>query len=722
MKIKKLAICLMSMAILPLVSCEPSTPTTSSGSGNDSGTSNVVDTSLPDVDGTTLNMSIMYQKGGTRMKFPSAGDSDAKVKYPYVHKDGDKTYTYNAGDWKPVWKDVQERLGFVINDVTSTSETTIANAFKTLQAKGFTGVDIAQGSSIDIITEGTTAGTILDLSKYLDLMPNFSKYLEENPAIRAFISDASGAIYYAPYFDGFDDIERMLLLRSDWVEKLLDGELPTDTNVKINKAYTAFYEEKTDTKVTVVKADGSGSETVNKKHDQNIITIQNNLSSMDGASLVKALRDYIDTTYVTDEGKPYYTKRSDVFLGQNAAYDVDELIALFRCVKACPATLTGDASTDIVPLYPRDDTNDRTADLWRFTQFFGVRGGESRSGYLYIDSDGKVVDARGTTEMRDALNKMHDMYSEGLIMQDFTNNDATAGTEFRTYYVTKNRGFATYDYNQTSTVLNDNADFRALGEDARFVSVLPATAKWNGSDEYSFFTESWRSVKSEGWFITSATAKDPAKLNKALKLFDYFWSPEGNRMMSYGPDYYLAKNADGSIKTMDYQGKQVPVLSDETLKELAELAKGNYTNYYRYWIGGTYPVGYIKEQGMEYQTVSSYAKPALDMINKAIEVGVLKHVNFKLDNADMFYNIVPTTFSLTEMETNAIKNNFTELDTAINNTKGKSNIWSDIVKNGFGSGTLPSYEDYCDYINTTLKCTQLVAIYNNSYARMIGKK
>ena len=191
--------------------------------------------------------------------------------------------------------------------------------------------------------------------------------------------------------------------------------------------------------------------------------------------------------------------------------------------------------------------------------------------------------------------------------------------------------------------------------------------------------------------------------------------------MSYGPDDYLAKNADNSIKTMDYQGKQVPVLSDETLNELATLASGNYTNYYRYWLGATLPSGYIKQQGMEYQTVCKGAKPALDRLNKAIELGVIKHVNFKLDNADKFYNIVPTTFSFNAGEATAIGDQFTALDAAINNTKGKTNIWSTIVMKGFDSGEgIPTYAGYEDYVNNTLKCKQYVNIHNNAYKRIIA--
>lgn len=716
MKIKKSMFVLLAAGLLTVTGCNP-TNSSSSSKGHD----------LPSGDGETISMSVMYQKSGTRMKY-ATDDTDNKVfkgddANGYTHAG----VTYKKGDWKPVWKTVQSNLNFTIDDKTPTSATKIADGFSTLQTNGFADVNIAQGSSSSIVDEGTTKGTILDLNEYLDDMPNFKAFLEKNPAIKNMISDADGSIYYAPYFDGLDDIERTLMVRVDWVESLLDGDLPTDEKTIDNLgAYTAFYPEIETKKVTVVKADGTGSQEITKNKSYNIITKQNNLEKKTGSELVKALREYIDTTY-----SGVFTKRSDLFCGQNAAYDVDELIALFRCVKACGNTLTG-TDKDIYPLFPRDDSNDRTADLWRFTQFFGVRGGESRSGYLYIDSKGNIKDARGQTDMADAIIKLNEMYKEGLILKDFDSRK-TAGlddSEIRKQLLKGEKmfGFATYDYVQTTAIFNDDSTINTQNNGKfLFAPIMPATAKWNGSDEYSFFTESWRSVKTEGWFITSATANDPKKLSKCLQLFDYFYSDEGNRLMSYGPDDYLAKNADGSIKTMNYQGNQVPVLSDETLSELTTKASGNYTNYYRYWIGATYPVGYVKQQGMEYQTVSTHenkngesARAYLDRINNAIATGVLKHVNFSTTNSDTFYNIVPTTFSFTKAEQTSVSSNFSDLDNYINNTKGKVNTWTKIVQKGWAGDDLADKNAYLTKVNTTLKCDDLVKIYQRAYDRMVG--
>ena len=52
------------------------------------------------------------------------------------------------------------------------------------------------------------------------------KYLDENPIVRLSITanTDTGAFYFAPYFDGVNDIEKMPLMRVDYLQKLLDGE------------------------------------------------------------------------------------------------------------------------------------------------------------------------------------------------------------------------------------------------------------------------------------------------------------------------------------------------------------------------------------------------------------------------------------------------------------------------------------------------------------------
>ena len=139
-------------------------------------------------------------------------------------------------------------------------------------------------------------------------------------------------------------------------------------------------------------ADGTATEIVTKDYDAagNIVAKMNEAGEIDGVTAVNMLRTYIDQAY-----NGYYgTNRADLFIGQNAAWDADELVALLRCVVANPQTLNGTDS--IQGLFSReDDNNQRRVDMFRFAGvLFGVRGLESRQDYLYVGNDGKLHDAR----------------------------------------------------------------------------------------------------------------------------------------------------------------------------------------------------------------------------------------------------------------------------------------------------------------------------------------
>ena len=76
------------------------------------------------------------------------------------------------------------------------------------------------------LSEAGESGLVVNIADYLDQMPNFKAYLDANPIVKLSITGNTdtGAIYFSPYFDGVNDIERMPLMRVDWVKKLLDGE------------------------------------------------------------------------------------------------------------------------------------------------------------------------------------------------------------------------------------------------------------------------------------------------------------------------------------------------------------------------------------------------------------------------------------------------------------------------------------------------------------------
>jgi putative aldouronate transport system substrate-binding protein len=130
----------------------------------------------------------------------------------YVAADG---VTYREGDFKPVWAELQKRLNFTINDVTPADATTRRAAFTSLSASGFSGVDIMVGNPIDTVQEAITNGTYVALDEYLDVMPNLNAFLNNNGVVKTAVTSGDGHIYFAPYFDGYDDLENMFILRAD---------------------------------------------------------------------------------------------------------------------------------------------------------------------------------------------------------------------------------------------------------------------------------------------------------------------------------------------------------------------------------------------------------------------------------------------------------------------------------------------------------------------------
>jgi len=628
-----------------------------------------------DATGVTLNMSVLYNK--LRMSYTL---DDA-----YHAADG---VTYEKGDLLPTWKQIQTDVGFTINDVTTT-ESSVNNNYKAVKNDNFAGVDVLCASAANASEDGQK-GMFIQLDQYLDVMPNFKAFLENNEIVRNTITAGDGHIYYAPYFDGYNDIEKTFLVRVDWVQKLLNGAYDASkydsTAYTGSFTYSAYMPESASgvdaIEVKVVNAAGTGVETVKKDYAKNITTVMKEVSDKNGATLVKALRDYIDSTY-----NGYYGEnRADLFVGQNAAWDADEMVALVRCVVANPKFLTDGASDVVYGFFAREATLQREPDLFTLAcNMFGVRGADAEKDYLYFDAAGALHDGRQSEEFYYAIEKLGQMYADGLVLKDFDLEGAggASGTKVYDTMYNSNLGFGLYDYVQTQTAYDDTVKIEGFN----LASIINPVAMWATSSNGSTltrFTESWRSVKTEGWVITAECATNPDKLAKALKLFDYMYSTEGNMTMSYGPSAWIQHDAAGNICYIDYQGQKVPQLSDAALNELKTLAKGNYTNYYRQWLGATFPIGYIKQQGMEYQCTTEKGKAGLQLVNNAIVYGVLEHV--MVNNSECpspFYRIIPTTFATTSAENSILSEKCTNLSTYFSKSKNEYSILIDAVKYGF---------------------------------------
>lgn len=612
--------------------------------------------------------------------------------------------TYNAGDLKPTWQALEEIL-----DVEFESKYQGNSSGKEFEywKDRLAEVDMVSGPATTLNEYGET-GSLVNLADYMDQLPNFKAYLDANPIVRLSImgNTSTGAIYFSPYFDGVNDIERMPLMRVDYVVKLLDGEGEFTAEACGETAapvYTPYMPTEGKIEIETPTIDGTATETVTKDYDAygNIVAKMNEKGAMSGVEAVNMLREYIDKTY-----NGYYgTSRSNLFIGQNAAWDADEMVALLRCVVANPQSLNG---TDTIQgLFSREDNNNqRRVDMFRLAgHLFGVRGMESRQGFLYFDVDGALKDARQEAVAYEALAKMHDLVTEGLISKAFVD----MAEENSSTYLENDNGFMSYDYNQTQTVMNATK----LQEGEKYMAVMVPVAKWFDGTEggvYMRFTESWRSVKTDAWAISKAGVEaNPGALEKALALIDYAYSEEGQILMSYGPAAFIKEG-----ETFLFNGKEMPVIADATYAELWDKAKGNYTNYARQFLGST--LSFVKSQAFEYQCTHEVGKEGAGRISTAIGLGTIKHPLLEVAE-NPWYTSIPTVLPNTKTETDMI-NSYAELSDngKFSAAKGGENLFVDIIANGLTK----TAEEQANEVSKDWHGKQYLALRESAWKKLVA--
>ena len=554
---------------------------------------------------------------------------------PYVSLNG-KTYT--SGMLMPVWESIGEKLNITFQDAKVNSNTT--NQFNELLTNSFSTVDLVNATGAQLTQYGVQGSNFVDLSKYLNSMPNLNQFLTENPSVRASMTAADGGIYYTPYFDGFGEIEQMFLVRIDWVQDILDEASPTFDAAAFGSSLTVANTTPETLNVVVKVANPDGStRNVTKAHTENILTTLKNLPTKTGATMANAFRTYMQATY----GAQGYAKLSDVFVGTDAAYDVDELIALMYVVKANPQYLTRELTapkTSVEVMFPRTSQASRIRNLFRGLEMFGLRGMFSRYDWTYFNQQGDVIDARAQQNTIDGVTQLSKMFDDQLVIQTF---DASGTVDHRAQLLQGSYGFITYDFNASSTPNGYIDAAKQLDPSFRFEAILPPVNNWLGDGEYFHFSEGVRSLKNEAWGIPAHVETFPAKLARVLTLVDglYDYSSEDSigNIHLYGPEGYI----DGE---MEYNGEMIPAISAAALAEMQTLASGNMINYLRRYVGATMPIGHIRGLGLEYQTLSDQGIAGIERINVAVNANVFRLAGV-YQSENPFYRLSPSLFALT---------------------------------------------------------------------------
>jgi len=489
--------------------------------------------------------------------------------------------TYRAGDLKPAWAQMSKDLGVNFNDNAQdrSSEVQITDMIKNNEQANY---NIVTGSGNAITTN---AEHFLDLSKFLDYMPNYKAFLDSNPIVKWSLTSntETGAMYYAPYFDGNNDIEKYVLTHKEWTRVMLDGASVSaaDTtwaqsktgkaNVGSEQTYAVGEMGKTgnytvdttdpadanklvklkvnyDDALDAAKAESSALGAAYKAaagavyagDSGNIVDIMNaaiaaTSGGVTGAQLLGILRAYIDVAYQTEAGAKFYATRSDVFNSVSAGWDIDLYTALSRCVVTSYKLFGNAAKTfnanQIYALAGRQGTTQRRQDLIAFVgELYGVRGLESRNEYAYVDANGELKDARLNNDTYDAFNKFANLTKEGLVYTA----DANAAKYASNGAILT---FSLHDYSQTQTEdgfnldvegykgKNNLAGFEYEGDlKFDFAPILTPVAKWDtnsdGTKETAMrFTESWRAVKNTGFTVPLASVESAPEKLSAVLAF-----------------------------------------------------------------------------------------------------------------------------------------------------------------------------------------------------------
>jgi len=417
---------------------------------------------------------------------------------------------YSDGDILPAWEDFGAKLGvtFVKARQYGAKDDKNYETFETNYSSGESKDD--NGNNTDLFYNTTAnlnkagdKGYLVNLKPYIEggKMPALKKFLDDNPAVKQEITH-EGKIFFSPYMDGYQAIERNFMMDTAQVEKLLDseipaglGELPAGKNGaekglnstskaqpfmgKDGKNYDA------DLKIKIV-ADGAAKEVTVKQTD-NIITLQNKLldAGTTGKALIDQFKTYARAAYGDIIDTYYGGKISKMFTSVGACYNADDLVALLRIFKANPDVLFGSAENydEVVPVFPRGQADNRVENILNFgATLYGVQGRGSEYEHLFFGADKKIHDFDTAQQSYDMLEKLSLLYSEGLIQKNFWSGTQGTGG-FDAYFAHKSTavtekdgdgkitkvtfgstfGLLEYDYIATQSAANDYDDVSYIG-------------------------------------------------------------------------------------------------------------------------------------------------------------------------------------------------------------------------------------------------------------------
>lgn len=556
---------------------------------------------------------------GCRSKIPvdpDSGQTGSKTELRINFATGNalKTLTYNTGSpitlpdgsiytngqLKPVWSYISNQLNISIKDVTVQGQTA-SNMIQIAAATNFEDAEIYGGNVAETFMQYGARDKLINLLDYQDKLPDFMDYLEEYPLIKQQITAYDGGIYHIPYVAEMDEFSKVFYGRYNWVEVLLDTDDVLPETKTLDIAYEGYWKDD------------------NQRNTTNVITLQNQKAlngTLSGRDAREALLQYIDSTY------PNLENKSDLYLGETSNYDIDELIALWRVIKLYPNTLfeltTGKSGTcEIIPYFFR--TKSQREEIFKLINYFGgtrVYGTNTYTGKWFVDESNTLQYTFYQDELYEGIDYLKDIFSEGLINPDYddTNNSADYRSLFYSSDLSTNSsgastvkqlGFMTFDFIPSTAASSPTGVVKAM---------LPPVTTLEGmhDDNFYHYIEIPRTVMIDGWAISANTSGE--KLDKALELFNFFFTDFGSNVQNFGiPDV----TADfENLYTLPNQNK-VPTLSSWIVSQAQIYTNGDVAKFGQEFMGIRMAVGYKADIGFEYQNMTAQAAEGYDLYEKS---------------------------------------------------------------------------------------------------------
>lgn len=544
---------------------------------------------------------------------PNTG-SKTELKINFATGNALKTMTYNTGSpitlpdgsiytngqLKPVWNYISNQLNISIKDITVQGQTA-SNMIEIAAATNFEDAEIYGGNVAEAFMQYGARGKLINLLDYKDKLPDFMAYLEQYPLIKQQITAYDGGIYHIPYIAEMDEFSKVFYGRENWVTTLLDTNNVKAETQTLTVSYTGYWKNE------------------NKRNTTNVIELQNQSAIggvLSGQKAREVLLNYIDTTY------PNLEKRSDLFLGENANYDIDELVALWRVIKLYPNTLfeltTGKAgSCEIIPYFFR--TKSQREEIFKLINYFGgtrVYGTNTYTGKWYVDESNTLQYTFYQDALFEGVERIREIFSEGLINPDYddTNNSADYRSLFYSSDLSTNAngqstvkqlGFMTFDFIPSTAASSPTGVVKA---------ILPPVTKLEGMHDSKFYhyIEIPRTVMIDGWSISAKASGE--KLEKALELFNFFFTDFGSNVQNFGIPNVTADF--DNLYTLPNQ-QNVPTISDWIIEQANFYTNGDVAKFGQEFMGIRMAVGYKADIGFEYQNMTSQAREGYNLYESA---------------------------------------------------------------------------------------------------------